>query len=62
VRFDCAKAFDLPIEDYEDALIVACASKANIEYIISSDTSFLKLETPLARVITVKDFLKMLRS
>ena len=57
---DCAKALDLPITDYEDALVVTCAGKADVGYIISSDKGFLCEETPLARVVTAEDFLKML--
>ena len=57
---DCAKALDLPITDYEDALVVTCAGKADVEYIISSDKGFLCVETPSARVITAEGFLEML--
>ena len=59
-RYDCAKALDLPITDYEDALVLTCAGKADVRYIISSDKGFLCAKTPLARVITAEDFLKML--
>ena len=58
--FDCASALDLPITDFEDALVVTCARKADIGYIISSDKNFLCVQTPLARVSTAEDFLKML--
>ena len=60
--YDCVNALDLPITDYEDALIVTCASKTDVEYIISNDKGFLCVETPLASVITAENFLKMLRT
>ena len=56
---DCLKALDLPISDFEDALVVTCASKADIGYIISTDKNFLRTQTSLARVITVEDFLRL---
>ena len=58
---DCAKALDLPISDFEDALVVTCAEKADVGYVISSDKDFLCVKTPATRVITAEDFLKMLR-
>jgi predicted nucleic acid-binding protein len=38
---DCRKAIDLPMSDFEDALVVVCAEKANLEYIVTNDRSFL---------------------
>lgn len=32
---DCERALGLDISDYEDALLVTCAQKSNIEYIIT---------------------------
>ena len=42
---------------YEDALVVTCAGKAELEYIIFIDKGFLCVGTPSARVITAEDFL-----
>jgi len=55
---DCFKAFDLPMEDYEDALIAVCARRINAEYIITRDTEhFANSPVP---PITPGDFLKTL--
>ena len=55
--YDCSKALDLPIPDFEDALIVSCAKKADVQYIISHDKDFLRTDTDLVPVITAADFL-----
>lgn len=39
---DCKGALDVKIEDYEDAVVVICAQKARIEYIITRDEDFLQ--------------------
>jgi len=38
---DCTTALSLPIADFEDALVVACAQKVNADYIIIRDEKFL---------------------
>ena len=38
---DCQKAIDTPIRDFEDALVVVCAEKEGLDYIITNDTGFL---------------------
>jgi len=38
---DCRKAVDLPMGDFEDALVVVCAEKADLSYIITNDKKFL---------------------
>ena len=55
---DCLEALELPIDDFEDALIVTCASKAGIDVIITGDIDFLGVSTPMARVVSVADFLR----
>ena len=37
---DCINAFSLPIDDFEDALVVICAIKAGIDYIVTRDELF----------------------
>ena len=49
---DCRKAIDLPMGDFEDALVVVCAEKANLDYIVTNDQGFLT-ETGL-NVSTIK--------
>jgi predicted nucleic acid-binding protein len=54
---DCLNALDLPLSDYEDALIVACADKAALPYIITNDTSFLQETNLSVPSISPTDFL-----
>ena len=48
---DCLNALSLPIVDYEDALVVACAQKAEASYIITRDDKLMACELPI-KVIT----------
>lgn len=34
-KADCIKAFDLPMHDYEDALLAQCAKRVKADYIIT---------------------------
>lgn len=54
---DCAKALDLPIPDFEDALITVCADKEDIDYIVSNDRVFLQLEQPFTTVVGTQELL-----
>ena len=56
---DCTNAMSIPIEDFEDALVSACAKKTEADYIISRDDKFLREKSPV-KVIEPKDFLKIL--
>ena len=56
---DCKAAMLLPIEDFEDALVVACAQKAGVDFIITRDDKFLSAGSPV-KLATPKDFLDML--
>ena len=38
---DCRRAIDLPMGDFEDALVVVCAEKAVLNYIVTNDKGFL---------------------
>ena len=38
---DCLRAIDLPMQDFEDALVVVCAEKVNLDYIVTNDQKFL---------------------
>jgi len=53
---DCINAMSIPIEDFEDALVSACAKKAGADYIISRDDKFLRDNSPVS-VIEPKEFL-----
>ena len=54
---DCTQALDLPISDYEDAVISTCAAKEELDYIITNDTDFLQVDKGIALVITPVDLL-----
>ena len=49
---DCTEALDLPVPDYEDALISACAVKEDLDYVITNDTDFLQIDKSIAFAIT----------
>lgn len=55
----CATALNLPMSDYEDAVLAACASREDADYIATSDKGFLKAESPVP-VKTTADILKMI--
>jgi len=54
---DCIDALDLPISDFEDALVMVCANREDINYIVSNDKEFLKVSTSFASVISTQSFL-----
>jgi predicted nucleic acid-binding protein len=56
---DCSAALALPIEDFEDALVVVCAEKINADYIVTRDDVLLQATSP-CRLITPGDFLAVL--
>jgi len=53
---DCTEALSLPIGDFEDALVVVCADKKSIDYIITNDKEFLQSATADIAVISLSDF------
>ncbi len=53
---DCVSALALPIDDFEDALVAACAEKAGVDYIVTRDEGFIK-RTPTIKAITPKAYL-----
>jgi predicted nucleic acid-binding protein len=44
---DCINALALPIADFEDALVVVCAYKAGVDYIVTRDRKFLGDDLPV---------------
>ena len=53
---DCMDALNLPMSDFEDALIAVCAMKINADYVVSRDEKFIKAQT-VVKVITPKQLL-----
>jgi len=56
---DCIHAMGLPISDYEDAVVVTCSLKDNIDFIVTNDTKFLSADPTLIRVVTPNNFLSL---
>jgi len=56
---DCLSAMAIPIGDFEDALVSACAKKVEADYIISRDEKFLLEDSPV-KVIKPKELLQIL--
>ena len=54
---DCENALESSTDDYEDALVIACAAKMDADHIITRDELFLQAR-PLFSVITPAEFLK----
>ena len=56
---DCMAAIDLQMGDFEDALVVVCAEKASLDYIVTNDKSFLNITDLSIVAISPADFLLM---
>ena len=54
---DCRKALDFPLDDYEDALVAVCSSRAAVDYIVTRDEEFLRQAK--TKVIAPVDFIKL---
>lgn len=54
-KVDCIKAFDLPMNDFEDALLAHCAKRVKADYIITRNVKDFT-NSPVS-TITPKDFL-----
>lgn len=55
---DSLEALALPIDDFEDALVVICAQKAGADYIVTRDERFLQNKS-LVKVINPKNLLEL---
>ena len=44
---DCLNALSLPIDDFEDALVVVCGKNAKADCIVTRDETFLKISSPI---------------
>lgn len=58
---DCQVALDLPMGDFEDALVVVCAEKANLNYIVTNDKGFLSSTELSVPPISPTDFILKFR-
>jgi len=55
---DCLRALDLPMNDYEDALLAVCCNKINADYIITRDEEFINQAGSSLKVVSPAKFLK----
>jgi len=44
---DCKRALSLSIDDFEDALVVACAERAGVNYIVTRDEKLLRCKSDI---------------
>ena len=56
---DCIEAVSHHIDDFEDALLVVCARKSGIDYIVSRDDKLLQSKTEV-KIISPKELLGIL--
>jgi len=55
---DCIEALAFEMDDFEDALALVCAQKEQVEYIITRDEKFSKMQTEI-KVINPSEFLAL---
>jgi predicted nucleic acid-binding protein len=56
----CAAALALPMKDYEDAVLAACAQREHADYIITRDEEFLQADGCPVSVVRPTELLKLL--
>ena len=56
---DCTEALTIQIDDFEDALAIACAQKASVDYIVTRDDELLAYDLPI-KVITPTELLGLI--
>jgi predicted nucleic acid-binding protein len=59
---DCQRAIDFAMSDFEDALVVVCAEKADLNYIVTNDKGFLSEAGLTIQAISPVDFLVKLET
>ena len=57
---DCIDALSLPMDDFEDALVVICSKEAGVDYIVTRDDGFLREESDVP-LISPNGLLAMLK-
>ena len=56
---DCLNALSLPIDDFEDALVLVCGNSAGADCIVTRDDEFLRIKSRIP-VVSPDALLKML--
>jgi len=57
---DCINAINLPMADFEDALVTICAYKKDISFIVSHDKDFLQSDFKHVKVIKFQELLTLM--
>jgi hypothetical protein len=57
---DCVSVLNLPMTDFEDAVVAICAGKDDIDYIVSNGKEFLQADTNIVQVVPPDDLLKLI--
>ena len=59
---DCVSALDLPIIDYEDALVSACAHKTNMDFVVTNDANFISTWNVPVKVLNPTGFIRVINN
>jgi predicted nucleic acid-binding protein len=59
-REDCANALCLPMSDFEDAVLAACAEKCDADYIATRDEGFIRAEGCPVPAMRPDDIIKII--
>jgi predicted nucleic acid-binding protein len=57
---DCCAALDLPMTDYEDALVATCAEKVNVDYVVTNDEKFLSAGGLVIQVVSSAEMMGLM--
>jgi len=57
---DCANALNLPVADFEDALVTVCAKKEGVDYIVTNDNAYLQIDSHIAKVVSSQSFIELI--
>lgn len=55
----CMEALELPVADYEDAVLAVCAAREEADYIVTRDQAFLTAPSPVP-AMTPTDLLRLI--
>ena len=54
---DCLEAFKNEIPDFEDAVVIACAVRDSVDYIVTNDIDFQKIECSNIPIVSTEKFI-----
>ena len=59
---DCESALLLPISDFEDAIVVVCAFKTEVDFILTNDKNFPKTKKEKFKTVKPNEFIAIQRN